>query len=110
LGLNLENRSKVVAQPIESLAQGPPPLLVPVRSPTRIATTIAFPPSNTVHATPGSVFVNSDLVRRRMRGEVLAIIRKASKFVLFDVMESIRKRHITVRVVMPIRFSVGGDV
>ena len=45
-----------------------------------------------------------------MQCEIFPVIRQTSEFVLFYLVESIGKRHVTVSVMMSISFSIGGDV
>src|SRR5215471_12625311 len=42
--------------------------------------------------------------------QVLAIVGQPGQFVAFDVMQCIGERHVTVFVVMAIRFAISGDV
>src|SRR2546423_7984719 len=68
---------KAVPQPIESFAQGAPPLLVPAGTASSIASAVAFPAANAVRTTPGSSLFDPYFPRRRIHREVFAVICQA---------------------------------
>src|SRR5690349_4652083 len=79
-----------IAQHVQRLPQWAAPLLVPVRVTAGVAPAVLFPAANAMGAAPGSVLVYFNLVRGRKVSQVLAVVRKFGKTVLFDVVKRIR--------------------
>src|SRR3954454_4414023 len=73
--------NNIIPKPIKRLTQRAAPLLVPAGTPACVTAAIALPTANTVRAAPGSLFLNSNFLRRWVQCEVLAIIRQAGEFV-----------------------------
>src|ERR1051325_212856 len=75
------------------------------------AAAAVYPPTiDAVKAAPRGILDDLDLMRRRMPLEVLPVIRQLGEFVGFDVVQSIRQRHVAETVVVAIAFTVRGDM
>src|SRR5689334_23857517 len=63
-----------------------------------------------MHAAPRRVLGNLNLAKGRAALEVMAVIGNFGKFVRFDVLQSVRQRHVAVYMVMTIGFAIGCDM
>ena len=102
--------NEIIPQPIKRRAQGPPPLLIPAGTASCVAAAIGLPAADAVGATPGSLLLDSNFLRRRMQSEVLAIIGQAGEFIFLNVLESVCKRHVAVRMMMTVGLAVSGNM
>src|ERR1019366_7713960 len=110
LRANLVHSGEFVAQPVQRFSQRSSPFLLPLPIRPGVAATIALPPCNPVHTTPGCVLQDFNFLRRGMLSKILAVIRDSRQFVLFDVVESIREGHVAARVMVSVRLAVSSDV
>src|SRR5215469_15648444 len=75
-----------------------------------IAAAIAFPSSNPVRAAPRTSLMNLYFLRRRMLGEIFAVVCQACQLVLLDVFESIGQGHVAVRMMMSVGLAVSSNM
>src|SRR5690349_3417339 len=75
-----------------------------------VAAAIVGPAGDAVYTTPRRVLLDTNFLRGRILGKVFAVIRQAGQTVLFDVLQSVGKRHVAVRMMMAISFAVGRHV
>jgi hypothetical protein len=101
---------ELIAKPVEGLAEGASPMLIPTRTPAGVAGTVGLPASDSVGTTPGAGLMDFDLERGRMGGEEFAVIGQARELIGFDVLEGVGEGHFTVAMVMAVGFAVGGDM
>ena len=100
---------KHVSKPVECLAQGGAPFLIPSRAAgaTAAIRTPSFDPVNTA---PGSVFDDFHFVCGRMLFKKITIDGELSEVLGLDVAQGIAQGHVAVGPMMSVGFPVGGDV
>ena len=98
-----------VAEPVERLAQGPSPLLIP-SLPAAIATAIGTPPLDAVRAAPRGVLEDLCLVSGRKFLQELTIVGELDLTFVFKPFERPGESHLTVAVMMAVAFAVGGHM
>src|SRR6266704_305780 len=98
------------AELIERAAQRRTPVLRPARIHARVTSAVAAPAFNPVGTTPRSVVDDLDFVRRRMRLEILAVIRDLREVVRLDIMQRVSQCHFAVTMMMSIGLTVGRNV
>src|SRR5436305_5373401 len=104
-----EKKSCLIAEKIEGNAQWPAPLLVPAGM-AGVATAVGAPPFHAMDAAPRGVLDDLDFVGRRKFLQKLTIVRQFLRVLRFDPVESIRKGHFAVAMMMSIGLAVGGNV
>ncbi len=104
-----ELRGDEIAQPIEGFAKRLTPFLIPAGL-SGIATTIAAPALDSMHAAPGRVLYDLHFPRWRIALEKFAVIGDLDGLLRFNVGERIGQRHFAVLVMMAIRFAIGRDM
>src|SRR5262249_12265597 len=77
-----------ISQPVESLAQGFPPVLIPYTvSASRIASAMAVPASHAVSATPGAVLNDLGFISGREFLQILTIVRQFREILFLDIFQ-----------------------
>jgi hypothetical protein len=74
------------------------------------ASTIAPPPLNSMVTTPGTVFVDLNLMICFKQMHILTVVGEMSQLVLFYIPAAICQSHISMSVVMTIAFSISGNM
>src|SRR5215831_10566010 len=77
---------------------------------SRVTTAVITPPAHSMHAAPGRVLEDLDLVSRGVFVQVFPIIRYPGQALLLDVRHRLGERHVTVTMVMTVGLPVSGDV
>src|SRR5665647_3245706 len=72
----IERERSLPAQPVERVAQGPPPLLVPAGLAAAVAAAVAAPALDAMDTAPRRVLRELDLPRRRDLRAVLGVVRQ----------------------------------
>src|SRR5215472_4374913 len=103
-------RSKNVAEPIQSGTKRSAPFLVPVSVTSGVAPAVAAPSLDSVCAAPRTVFEDLHFVRGRMFGQKLTVICDLRKAICLNMLQRVRKGHFAKVVVVPITFTVGGNM
>src|SRR5438552_184759 len=89
LRMALINRSALVAQPVQGLAQRSAPLLIPTDADASVASAVAFPPTEVVTATPCRLLDDLHVVPGRILGQELRVVRGAHQLSLVDVVDRV---------------------
>ena len=99
-----------VPEPVQRLPQRSPPLLVPSGVTAGIASAVASPAFHAVDAAPGTVLDDPHFVGGREFLQVLSVVGDANLRVRVEKAHRMRKRHLSVGVVVAVRLPVGGDM
>ncbi len=98
-----------IAQLVQGLAQGGAPQLVVARF-SAIAAAIRAPALHSMNAAPGGVLDDFALEFGRELLKKAAVVGELDGLVLFQQAQSVSQGHLTVFVVVPVGFAVGGHV
>ncbi len=106
----LEDADALIAEPVEGLAKGLAPFLVPTGTGAGVAATVALPPAYAVAAAPGRSLDDLDLADRVVCSEERPIVRDPRQLALIDVVERVGECHVAVAMMVTVGLTVGGDV
>src|SRR5262249_44153208 len=106
----LKELRQMITQPIEGLAQGLPPALMPSWFPPRLAATITAPALDAMGAAPRGVFNDFDHLVRRETFKILAVVSELDQVLAGHRRQRIRQGHFTKAVMMPIRLTISGHM
>src|SRR5918999_1141692 len=97
---------QLVSQQIEGAAQRLAPVLAPARMAARVAAAVATPAFDAVSAAPGRILADLRLHARRMRREVLTVVRQLGELLPFQRTEGVGEPHLPEAVMVPERLTV----